>query len=774
MITRYAEWVVRWRWPILLVTFLWVGLAASGARFLQFSSDYRDFFGDGNPQLQAFEELQDTYTKSDNLLFVLTPADGNVFTPHTLETVQWLTEQAWQVPYSTRVDSITNFQHTRAIEDDLMVADLVPDAALLTPVQLADIRSIALAEPLLIDRLINAAADVTAVNVTIQLPGEKIDEVPEVAGFARKLVEQLHAHDPSVDIHLSGMTMMNNSFSESSRKDVATLVPLMFLTVIVVLGILLRSISASFTTILVIFMSIVVGMGMLGWSGLRLTSPTASAPIIILTMAVADAVHLLSTFLHGMRYGLDKREAIIESMRINFQPIFLTSITTMIGFLTINFSEVPPLRHMGNTVAVGVFAAFILSITFLPAFIVMLPVRIQKHAGRQTRAMAALSKAVVNNRRPLLWVMSLTAVLFISFVSKNEINDEFVKYFDETVQFRIDSDYASDKLIGPYTIEYSLDSGTEGGISDPAFLASVQQFVDYLHTLPDVTHVYSITDVLKRLNKNLHGDDPDFYRLPESRNLAAQYLLLYEMSLPYGLDLNNQINVGKSATRLQVSLINQSSKSMLELEHKVNQWLEQNMPEIRTAAGSANIMFAHIGQRNAKSLTGGAAIALVLISVILIFALRSFRIGAISIVPNLVPVGIAFGIWGLISGQVGMSLSVVTGMTLGIVVDDTVHFLSKYLRARREKGLSSEEAIHYAFANVGIALIVTTLVLVSGFFVLTFSSFKLNSDMGLVTSITIAVALIMDFLLLPPLLMKLDGKTYAQTTHNPATQSSAV
>ena len=678
------------------------------------------------------------------------------------------------MPYSTRVDSLTNFQHTRAFDDDLIIADLVPDPSSLSPTQLADIRSIALAEPLLIDRLINAEADVTAVNVTIQLPGEKIDEVPEVAAFARGLVERLEAHDGNVEVHLSGMTMMNNSFGESSRKDIATLVPLMFLTVIVVLGLLLRSISASITTVLVIFMSIVVGMGLLGWSGLRLTSPTASAPIIILTMAVADAVHVLSTFLHGMRYGLDKRDAIVESLRINFQPIFLTSVTTMIGFLTINFSEVPPLRHMGNTVAVGVFAAFILSITFLPALIVMLPVKIQKHAGRQTRAMAALSKMVVDNRRPLLWVTSFVAILFISFVSKNEINDEFVKYFDETVQFRIDSDYASEKLIGPYTIEYSLDSGTECGISDPAFLAKIQQFEDYLHTLPDVTHVYSITDILKRLNKNLHGDDPAFYRLPDNRDLSAQYLLLYEMSLPYGLDLNNQINVGKSATRIQVTLVDQSSKSMLELEQKVGRWLQQNAPEIRTSTGSANIMFAHIGQRNAKSLTGGAVIALVLISLILIFALRSARIGAISIVPNLVPVGIAFGIWGLISGQVGMSLSVVTGMTLGIVVDDTVHFLSKYLRARREKGFSSEEAIHYAFANVGIALIVTTVVLVSGFLVLTFSSFKLNADMGLVTSITIAVALIMDFLLLPPLLMKLDGKKYEQTIGNSATQSAAT
>lgn len=760
MITRYAQWVIRWRWPVLLLTFVWVGLAASGVRFLEFSTDYRDFFGQNNPQLQAFEELQDTYTKSDNVLMLITPKDGRVFTPQTMESVRWLTQEAWQIPYSRRVDSLTNFQHTRAFEDDLIVGDLVPEPLSLSPEQLAEIRTIALAEPLIIDRLVNAEANVTAVNVTVQLPGKAIDEVPEVAAFVRELEKRLEERDSNLTVGLSGTVMMNNSFGESSQKDIATLIPLMFLTVIVVLGILLRSVSGSVTTIAMIFMSILVGMGLLGWSGISLTSPSASAPIIILTMAVADAVHLLSTFLHGMRNNLSKQDAMVESMRINFQPILLTSVTTIIGFLSINFSEVPPLGHMGNTVAVGVLAAFILSITFLPALIVMLPVKIQAHAGRQTKAMADLSKFVVKNRRPMMWVTGLIAIGFIALVPKNEINDDFVKYFDETVQFRIDSDYAAEHLIGAYNIEYSLDSGVEGGLSNPAYLAKLQKFVDYLHTITDVTHVFSITDTFKRLNMNLHGDDPDYYRLPEERDLAAQYLLLYEMSLPYGLDLNDQINVTKSATRIRVSLVDQSSKSMLRLEQQLGAWLQQNMPEIRATAASTSLMFAHIGQRNAKSLTFGAALALVLISMLLIVALRSARIGTLSLIPNLVPVAMAFGVWALISGQVGMSLSVVAGMTLGIVVDDTVHFLSKYLRARREKNLSSEEAIHYAFTTVGIALIVTTVVLISGFLVLTFSSFKINSDMGLLTSITIGIALVMDFFLLPPLLMKLDGKTY--------------
>jgi predicted RND superfamily exporter protein len=276
--------------------------------------------------------------------------------------------------------------------------------------------------------------------------------------------------------------------------------------------------------------------------------------------------------------------------------------------------------------------------------------------------------------------------------------------------------------------------------------------------------VNSISDTMKRLNKNMHGDDPEWYRIPQERNLAAQYLLLYEMSLPYGLDLNNQINIDKSATRFTVSLKTISTNQLLELEQRAQKWLNQNAPAIKQAQGSgSSVMFSHIGKRNIKTMLVGTTLALVMISMILIVALRSFKIGFISLLPNLAPAAMGFGLWGLLVGEVGLSLSVVAGMTLGIVVDDTVHFLSKYLRARREDHLSAPEAVRYAFTTVGMALLTTSIVLVVGFLVLSQSSFQLNSGMGTLTAIVIAFALMADFLFLPPLLMKLEEKKDEKT-----------
>ena len=200
-----------------------------------------------------------------------------------------------------------------------------------------------------------------------------------------------------------------------------------------------------------------------------------------------------------------------------------------------------------------------------------------------------------------------------------------------------------------------------------------------------------------------------------------------------------------------------SSTEIRALTEAGEAWLVANSPEPMHSVGSGPmVMFSYISGINIRSMLIGSVIALVIISLLMIFALRNLRLGLLSFVPNLVPAIVAFGIWGMLTGVVNIGLSVVIGMTLGIVVDDSIHFLTKYLRARREEGLSPEDAVRYAFKTVGRAIVVTTVILVIGFSILATSGFDMNASMGRMTAITLAVALLADFLLLPPLLMALD------------------
>ncbi len=761
-VTRYASWVVNHPWWVMMLAILVVMAVASGAKHLTFSNSYRVFFSADNPQLLAFDALEKSYTKNDNVIFILTPKNGDVITEHTLKVIQQLTTDAWQMPYSTRVDSITNFQHTEAFEDDLIVQDLVMEDEPLNQAARDKIRRVALQEPLLLNKLISAKGDVTGVNVTLQLPGiDPVTEVPEVVNFTRELAQQYRDQYPDIEIRLSGLVFMDNAFAEASQNDMKFLMPISFGLMLIMLALMLKGFSSIVATVLVIFGSIAAGMGGGGHLGYPITPPSSVAPPIILTVAIANSVHILVSFLSQMRLGMEKRLAMVESLRINMSPVFLASITTAIGFLSLNFSDVPPFNHLGNMAAIGVLISFFLSITLLPALMSILPVRVKVDKNGQSGSvvMARLGDFVVRQRRWLIWAMTAIILILIANIPRNELNDVFVHYFDESIQFRADSDYLDQHLGGLYSIDYSLRAKSIGGVSEPEFLNELESFAQWYRSQPEVKHVNTLTDIMKRLNKNMHGDDPAFYQQPDSRNLAAQYLLLYEMSLPYGLDLNNQLNVDKSATRFTVNTHILSSNELIELEQRAAQWLSDHSQAITTDGGSGtSVMFAHIGQRNIQSMLIGTTLALIMISIILIFALRSFKIGMISLIPNLVPAAMGFGLWGILVGEVGLSLSIVAGMTLGIVVDDTVHFLSKYLRARREKGLNPEDAVRYAFTNVGYALVTTSVVLVSGFLVLALSNFYLNAGMGMLTALVILFALIADFLLLPPLLMKLEEK----------------
>ena len=749
-------------WVILVcITFMMV--AGIGVQKLEFKNDYRVFFSDENPQLTAFESMQKVYNKSDNVSFVVVPKNGEVFTAKHLASIKQLTKESWQVPYSTRVDSVTNFQYTYAEEDDMIVEDLVMSTKSLTSEQLNKIKEIAINEPLLVNKLISKQAHVSVVNVTIQFPGiNPMAETPEVASSVRAIKEKFLAQYPDVEIYLSGMVMMNTSFGEASIGDSSTLIPLMFLVVIVTIGLLLRTITGTISTVLIIIMSIVTTMGLAGWLGFYMTGPTTSAPTMIMTLAVADCIHILTSMFYEMRQGADKRTAIARSIKINLQPIFLTSITTAIGFLSMNFSDSPPFRDLGNLVALGVMLAFVFSVTIFPALLTVLPVHVKKQPKVKEDIMGKLADFVITKRKALLPMTSILIIASVMFIPNNELNDDFVKYFDESVPYRTATDFMQVNLSGMMMVEISVKTGKASGINDPQYLRTISDFSDWLRARPETDHVNTITDTLKRLNKNMHGDDPSWYKLPDSQEMSAQYLLLYEMSLPYGLDLNNQLDVDKSSSRIVLTLKNMTSNELINIEQEMMQWFAKNAPQYDVDFASPSLMFAHIGQRNITSMLIGTTLALILISILLGIALKSVRFGLISLLPNLAPAAVGFGIWALYSGQVGLGLSVVIGMTLGIVVDDTVHFLSKYLHARRDKGANSKEAVHYAFDNVGRALWVTTFVLVLGFMVLAQSSFKMNADMGFLTALTIFVALVIDFLFLPPLLMLLDKQKMSE------------
>ena len=544
----------------------------------------------------------------------------------------------------------------------------------------------------------------------------------------------------------------------------------MFLTFIVTIGLLLRSGTGLVATLGVIGFSTATALGIAGHLGIFLDPTSASAPTIILTLAVADSVHILVSLSQSMRAGHEKLDALVEAIRVNAKPVFLTSLTTVVGFLTLNFSDSPPFRLLGNLTALGVIFAWIFSMTLLPALVAILPVKQSRESGNRVNAwLDRLSEMLVARHRPVLAGMAVATVGLSLAVTTLEVNDHFIEYFSPSLEIRRASDFGIEHLTGGfYSATFSLEAGGSQEVSDPEYLATVDEFADWLDARPNVVHVNSFTRTMKRLNMNMHADDPAEYGLPTEQDLGAQYLLLYELSLPYGLDVNDQIDVDKSSLRVDVTYGDVDVKVVEQEVALAEAWLARNGTETMRSARATGtpLMFAKITRRNIASMLLGTGLGFALIAGILMIALKSLRLGVISLVPNVLPAAMAFGVWAMLVGQVGFAVSIVAGLSIGIVVDDTVHFLSKYQYARHT--MDASDAVRFAFRMVGPAILGTTLIVAVGFAMLGLSTFRVTSYMGLLTSLTVVCALAVDFLLLPALLLTFDRRAVKYPLPNAA------
>ncbi|MEM7190416.1 MAG: efflux RND transporter permease subunit, partial [Pseudomonadota bacterium] len=782
-----ADFIVRMRWLWLLTAAALVAVSMVNiANIWPPNPDARIFFAEENPDRVALDRFEDTFNKNDNLMLVIEAKDGEVFSPRVLAAIGEITEETWYLPFVRRVDSITNFQHTRAEGDEMIVNDLVPNPDSVTAEEAAAAKTTAFERVELRNYYVSAASDLTMIQALFTLPGvDPVNEVPSIVAQVKEMRAAMEEKYPEIDIRLNGGVMINNQFAESGKSDSETLLMPMFLVILVIVGLSIRSIFGTISVLVVIILSALAGLGGLGWMGQPLNSVTIMSPLLIMTLAVASAVHILAACRQNMVETADRKEWVRKALTDHMGAIIIACTTTAVGFFCLNFSISPPFRELGNTVAIGVLAALFLTLTLLPSLIIFLPIGRKTTQPAAGKAMERLAEWVIANRKMLLPVSLIAVVAMMTGLSQLKLEDDFIRYFDERYEFRQDTDFIEDRLTGINNLDFPLHSGEAGGINEPAFLKEVEAFTNWLREQPGVSYVRSLTDTIARLNMNMHGDDPAYHVLPDNREEASQYLFLYELSLGYGMDLTDQIDIDRETLRLSVFMARASTTEMRELTLAAGAWLRDNAPimhkawaerypdiDVVTPTGIVHV-FNLISYRDVRSMMTGTIIAIVLISGLIMLALRNLRIGIISLLPNLIPAAMAFGLWGYGVGAVTLAIAVVIAATLGIVVDDTVHFLSKYAKARKE-GKNPEDAVRYTFKSVGMALLVTTVSLVAGFFILGQSGFAVNGDMAKLTAITITLALIADFLLLPALLIWLDKRRSSMPTVSTATAAVAL
>ncbi|HKP94823.1 MAG TPA: MMPL family transporter [Fibrobacteria bacterium] len=801
---RFGRFVLRYRWLVIAVNALllaWI-FSAMGRRvevyqahvaYMRqlrdnplavdpahktppplFNGDYHIWFDKKDPLLADNDRFEKIFAKEDILIVAATSKSGEIFTNANLAALRALTDSLWSVPYVSRVDGLANFNYTYSQGDDLRVEDFLTGIPY-TPAALSEKRATALSDSVVSKFFVSKDAAVTQIMLRVIAPPDFPEAHAEARARAEALLASVGAASPDLEYKLGGTVMLNTAFSEFAERDSKKLVPFMFLFIIAVLAFLLRSFWATAIPVGILFTSILFPICLfVGAFGFSLTNVNVTSMQILVSVAIADSVHMLTIFFQQLRAGHSREEAVIATVEKNLVPCFVTWFNTAVGFYTLIWQGIPPFADLGLFAGTGTLYAFLATIATLPALLSFIPWKVKPaKAGTDSKGLPQWPIALVDwvdaHKKAICYSSLGLTLASIALIFVIRVDNNSVHYFGKHTSFRKSAEYIDARISGTMPFEYGFSAGEANGIYSPAFLKKVERFQTYLASHPDYhfTHVTSIVDVVKRLNQTMHGGDPGFYRIPDrdsvtaegdtllARNLIAQYLLLYTLSLPQGMDLTNQISLDNGRLRVTAFQTNLNSSRQLEIAKEIDAWIRAEMPETEARSLGAPLIFANLMGIAIPGMILNLIGDFAIITLILLVTFRSFKSGIVSLIPNVWPIFIVYGIMGLSQYMVNLSVTLVGIITLGIAVDDTVHFMLHY-NALVRAGEPRKSAIVKTLQEEGTAIIFTSLILIAGFSVLMLSEFAINVDLGMWCTSVWALALLAEFILLPATLLYFD------------------
>lgn len=750
---RIATALLRFNWIALIGLATVLAFLTLGAGRLEVSSNTRAFFGSGNQDYEDLRAMEAAFTRPNTLLLAIIPPDDATFTPQTLDVLRQFTDDAWQVPYVLRVDSPVNHMHTYADGEDIFVEPILDAFEDITPEMSARFAELAMESDALRNALLSGDGDVYGIAIRVVLPDGATGAAEEIEAHVREMSQRWEAENDGWQAHTLGGILANSLLRQVALEDIRYLVPLAFLASMGFLTLSLGSLRSVAVTILVLAASTLATFGFAGWIGVSLSAGTAISPLAVMVLVSTSCVHIIISTVRAAQSG-QQAQPFSFALRENLAPVTVSHLTTAFGFLCLNFAPSPPLANMGTIVAFGMVFGLAAVFVILPTFFRNNPPLRTGRLMVTPQRMRSFSGWVLRTSRIWLIVFPVFGVLALYGISRIEFNDNVIRYFDGRYELRQDAEIIQDRLTGLETLQFSLPAPEGASVFDPEYLRAMGRFADWLQEQRDVVSVSALSNIIEDINLSMSGDDRDAPAIADSQAGNAQLLMFYELSLPVGMDMNTLLDVDRRQSLVSATVRAPHARDLRALAIQAEAWLTENEVQIASRATGLSIAFARISERNNSQMLTGFLVVLCLVSLTLVLTLRSVRYGLISLIPNLFPALLAFGLWGVILGDVNLGSTVVTTMTFGIVVDDTVHFLMHYLRCRR-RDMPNAAALEETFSVVGSSITLTSLALILGFAIMAASGFAINQHIGLLTAVVVLFALLSDLLFLPAVLVRL-------------------
>ena len=728
-------------------------LASLGLVELKISTDNRIFYGDDNPYFDEYLQFEDSYTSNDNILFVL---HTNAPFPNARfpEVIRHLTHQVRNLKHVIRVDSIANYPFPIATDDTVVVENFL-DWACPRERACREVNEIeeAITSKHLANRFISSDRQSVGILATVDIERGAVGEIESLHSQTKVLAAQIEAEFPAFEVYITGGVPMMAAFAEATATDLSALLPIALIIILVLLRLTLGSTTLTALIFSVASVSAVATLGIAGWTGHVINNATSIVPLIIFTLVTASSMHIAVHYSRGL--NRTNSRAIRDSqarasLGSTVTPIIASNATTAVSLLSLVFVDSPPLRQLGLLASLGVTVGLLLTLTLFPAFLSSTGRSIRGRVGDQLQnALNRYAQTIEQNRFKSAAPVLVFALCLIGLFNLR-IDEDFVKFFDRTTEFRSQTDTATELLAGPNHIEVLLDATSDATVFDPKYIEALVWLTEQIRSHRHAANAFSFSDILDEVSL-AYTDKP--ITAANSADEIAQLFLLYELSLQQGQSNTDFVRSDHNQARISVLLGETSSRDVQDLE-KFIQGLQRQIPNYRITVTGENIPVAHLSRMNIVSMLLGIAISLTFTATLIALLFRDWNMGAVALISTILPVAAGFGVWGWLFGSIGLAATAIVALTIGIVVDDTVHLIFRFLDGKRRLNLSGAHAAAYAIHRAGVAISATSIALVGGLSALLVSDFEINSTLGGMTCLIILLALLFDLFLLPRVLAR--------------------
>ncbi len=774
LLEAIARHTIHYRWIVLIVSLLLMFLSLGGYKNLSFDGSTDIWFLQDDPVLVEYERLKERFENNEYLVVGIRAGEQqrDVLEGETLAAIGLMTDFLEAHPAVTKTASLSKYQYMRSKNDFLEVEDIVPEESEnfdLTEAQRDKMRNILVEEKIALNILFTKDLKNTVITARVieqkNYTGEGTAKNLLVQDFKRFIAEN-GLTEKEFTLYLSGSATISESYFSDTVGDQSTIFPMVLTLILILLYMLFRTWVGVVLPTLIVMTTVTTTVGIMGFIGWPFNLLNSNMPIILMVIALADSIHLVVAFYRARHAGEEPAEAAQTAIRKHLKPCVYTTLTTAFGFLALASSKLAPVQEFGLAMPIGVVLALIFSVFLLPAmlsFVKSVPKLSPSRDGFITRWIDSITQMVLKRQRGILMLFGGLIIPVLLLCATIEVDTNFVRNFKEDSTIRQGLDHFDTSYKGALSLEFMLDSGKEEGVKEPEFLKRALEFQEYVSAQQGSGKANSYINYLVKINQSLHNEDPAYYKIPETREMVGQYLLLYSNSGPEE-DLSDLMTFDGRYMRISVNFeVAPSSVTKARVE-AIQQQIDSHYQDLNITVTGRAVLFNKMDVYVLEGLITSFSIAFLIITICFLVLLRSFRYGLPALIPNLIPILAAGAVMGLFGIYLDFSTLIIAAVTLGIAVDDTIHVMSHYVDARR-KGVPQEEAIQQALHISGPALTTTTIVLIAGFSMMIFSTFVPNMFMAVLGSTVILFALIVDLILLPAIILRIDADKSVATAN---------